>query len=83
MRLGNAPRRLSIQGPPRYNEDFGISKIFPIWETVQFELGAQMLNVFKRTNRGNPNGNVSSPNFGLSFPGGGVRTVQVETRINF
>ena len=83
LRVGTAPRHLDILSPPRYSEDFGLSKQFAIWETVNVEIGAQLINAFNRSWFNAPVGNVSSPNFGLVFPTGGGRILQLEGRVNF
>ena len=86
--LGNAPRFLpNVRGPAWYDENFSIIKRIPLKfrETANFELRADIFNLFNRAGRGDPAHDVSDPStFGRIFGNShGPRTVQMAARINF
>ncbi|HZT31630.1 MAG TPA: TonB-dependent receptor [Bryobacteraceae bacterium] len=63
--LGNAAFYYGdFRNPPFLNENLSIQKNFFIWESVRFQYRADMINLFNRTDFGNINGVVGSPNFG-------------------
>ena len=89
LALGNAPRFLpNVRGPAWYDENFSIIKRIPLKfrESANFELRADIFNIFNRAGRGDPSHDFSDPStFGRIF---GVahttpRVVQVAARINF
>jgi hypothetical protein len=85
LRLGTAPPRLpNVRGPARHFEDVGLKKGFAFTETMNLEIRADFLNLFNRAGRGNPNTEITSPQFGLITGSAYVpRSIQVSARFNF
>jgi hypothetical protein len=83
LRLGNAPRVLDIFGPSQANETAGLLKVFHIRENLTFELRGDSQNLFNRTTRNDPVGDLSSPNFGKILNVSGQRQFQFAARIRF
>ena len=86
-RFGNAQIG-SIVGPGTVNLSTGLSKNFAITERLKLRAEGTFTNVLNHTNLGDPNVNISSPNFGLisntiGSDGGGARTGQVSMRLDF
>jgi Carboxypeptidase regulatory-like domain/TonB dependent receptor-like, beta-barrel len=82
-RPGNTPRVLDVYGPPNYSETAGLHKSFPIRERMNFEFRIEAQNVFNRTQRGNPNTDLSSENFGKILSVSGTRSVLLSGRFSF
>jgi hypothetical protein len=82
-RLGNAPRFAEIYGPWTPNETVGFLKKIPITETVEFEMRADVTNIFNRTYRDNPDRDLGSATFGRILSVFGRRTWQMSGRIRF
>jgi len=61
--FGTANRRF-FHGPGFNNTDFGITKIVPVKEAMNFEIRAEFFNIFNHTQFSNPSGDISSSNFG-------------------
>jgi len=61
--FGTANRRF-FHGPGFNNTDFGITKIIPVKEAMNFEIRAEFFNIFNHTQFTNPSGDISSSNFG-------------------
>ena len=82
--LGNVGRN-SLRGPSFYNTDLGLFKTIPIWENVKIQLRGEFLNLFNHANFGNPNGDISSGNFGFitSTIGIGERNMRFTARVSF
>ena len=83
LRLGNTPRVLDIFGPSQANETAGLLKVFHIRENLTFELRGDSQNLFNRTTRNDPVGDLSSPNFGKILNVSGQRQFQFAARIRF
>jgi hypothetical protein len=62
-RFGTANRRF-FHGPGFNNTDFGITKIIPVTESKSFEIRGEFFNIFNHAQFINPNGDISSSNFG-------------------
>ncbi|MEO7144877.1 MAG: carboxypeptidase regulatory-like domain-containing protein, partial [Bryobacteraceae bacterium] len=62
--FGNAGRDI-LRGPGVANLDFGAIKNFQVRERYKAQFRAESFNLFNHANFGNPNANVSSPNFGI------------------
>ena len=82
-RLGNAPRFVEIYGPWTPSETVGFLKKIPITETVEFEMRADVTNIFNRTYRNNPDLDLGSATFGRILSVFGRRTWQMSGRIRF
>ncbi|MGH9660278.1 MAG: hypothetical protein ACRD96_17135, partial [Bryobacteraceae bacterium] len=85
LRLGTAPRYLpTARGPIRMSEDFGFGKKFVFNENTSIEVRADMFNVFNRAGRGNPNTDITNPQFGkITGAAYGPRSIQMAGRITF
>ncbi len=73
--LGNAGRNL-LYGPGAINWNVSVFKNFPITEGRRLQFRSEFFNFFNHTNLGNPNTNMSNPNFGRILSAGGARVVQ-------
>jgi hypothetical protein len=85
IRLGTAPRFLpNVRAPHSSSEDMSMSKTFPIYERLTFQVGAAFINVLNRHGRGFMTTDVTSANFGkLVASGGSQRSVEIEARIEW
>jgi carboxypeptidase family protein len=85
LRLGTAPLRLpGFFGPGVYSESFGLRKSFAFTENAHLEFRIDMFNAFNRAGRGNPETDISNPQFGaITGPMFGPRNIQFEARIVF
>ena len=86
-RFGNAQAG-PAPGPSLFNLSTGLSKSFAIAEGFQMRLEGTFTNVLNHTNLGDPNMNLSSPNFGqitntVGTDFGGARTGQIAARLEF
>lgn len=86
-RFGNAQVG-SIVGPGTVNLSSGLSKSFAITERVRFRMEGTFTNVLNHTNLGDPQLDISKPNFGVITAArgsdfGGSRSGQVSGRIEF
>ncbi|MGD0223093.1 MAG: carboxypeptidase regulatory-like domain-containing protein [Terriglobia bacterium] len=85
----------SIVGPGLVNLDFGLSKTFPIHESLKLKFQMTSMNALNHPNLGNPNTDISSPQVGaitsLTNYGGmgsssnnsGMRQVRLGLRLEF
>ena len=83
-RFGTAGRNI-VEGPSLKNWDFSIVKRTSITETVNVEFRTEFFNLFNHPNFRNPDGNITSPNFGRiteTLPGN-ERQVQFVLRLDF
>ncbi len=84
LRVGTAPRVPdNLRGPRVLDEQFRMSKSFPIKERAKVGIGMTMTNPFNRTNRYIGNTTVGDPDFGMLYAGGGGRTLQLDARVEF
>jgi hypothetical protein len=85
LRPGTAPRFLpNVRGPAQFNEDFRISKRFPLWGERQFfQIGSTWTNALNRHSRYFQSLAVGDSNFGQLYAGGGPRRIQLDARIEF
>ena len=83
--FGNYPRNNGdARAPNYYNEDFSIIRNFHIWESVQLQLKAELLNAFNRHIFSVPDASPNDPNFGLvNATIDSPRSVQFTLRVNF
>ena len=61
--FGSANRRF-FHGPGFNNTDLGMTKTIPVTESKSFEIRGEFFNIFNHAQFMNPNGNISSSNFG-------------------
>ncbi|HOQ48092.1 MAG TPA: TonB-dependent receptor, partial [Bryobacteraceae bacterium] len=78
-----APRYSQIRGFWGRNEDLGLLKNIRVGEKYRFQLRVEMLNAFNRHTLGNPNTNITSPEFGQITSVSGNRTIQAAARVDF
>jgi hypothetical protein len=86
-RFGTA-RVGSVVGPGTVNLSSGLSKVFPITERISLHAEGTFTNILNHTNLGDPNMDISSPDFGqisgtIGSDFGGARTGQVSMRLEF
>ena len=86
-RFGNAQVG-SVVGPGTINLSSGLSKTFAITERVHLRAEGTFTNILNHTNLGDPNMDISNPNFGLitgtiGSDFGGARSGQVSMRLDF
>lgn len=86
-RFGNAQAG-SAPGPGLFNLSTGLSKDIAITEGIHLNLEGTFTNVLNHTNLGDPNMNLSSPDFGqitntVGTDFGGARTGQIAARVQF
>lgn len=86
-RFGNAQIG-SIAGPGTVNLSSGLSKMFPIRESVRFRVEGTFTNVLNHTNLADPSLDITNANFGKITQArgsdfGGSRTGQVSARLDF
>ena len=74
---GNLGRN-TLRGPSFTNWDFGVLKNFDVREGVRLQFRSEFFNAFNNTNFGNPNGNITNPNFGKV-----LGTVTIQRQIQF
>ena len=83
LRPGNTARVLDIYGPWRPSETIGLAKFFTFREGMTFEFRTEFRNAFNRTQRGDPDTDFSSENFGKIFGASGRRTILFSGRFSF
>ena len=73
-------------GPGYAQTNFNVVKRFPfpmLGEKGQIDFRAEFFNLFNRVNLGQPNGDLSSSNFGRSTTALGARNAQLGLRLAF
>ncbi len=80
--FGNAGRNI-LRGDARNNVDFGLIKNFPITERHRLQFRGEFFNLANHANLGNPNGGLSSPQFGRITTAGNPRVIQFALRYAF
>jgi hypothetical protein len=65
------------------NENIAFSKVFPIRESIRFNFGAEMYNIFNRHGWTGINTSVTSPTFGNYTGATNPRNVQFHLRFEF
>ncbi len=84
LRVGTAPRFINnLRGPRTLDEQFRMSKKFPIKERASIGVGVSLTNPFNRTNRYIADTTIGDSDFGMLYAGGGGRTLQLDARIDF
>ena len=72
-----------LYGPGAVNWDAAAFKQFRLSEHHQIQLRGEFFNVFNQVNLGNPNGTLSSPNFGKITSAGAPRILQFSAKYVF
>jgi hypothetical protein len=72
-----------LQGPGSFRFDMNILKRFRLYESLQFELRADAINVLNKTVWGNPNTDINSTTFGRITTSGAGRIIVLSGRLNF
>ena len=80
--FGNAPRNVAARAQVEQT-DMSLMKNIPLGGSRQFQLRAEMFNVFNRVNYGNPNGVFNSTSFGRISSAGSMRQIQLGARVSF
>jgi hypothetical protein len=78
----------SVEGPGLINLSGGLNKTFSITERFKVKAEGTFTNILNHTNLGDPNMDLSSPNFGqvtsaINSDFGGARTGQIAIRADF
>ncbi len=79
---GTSPRDAVI-GPGTVNTDFSAFKTFPLWKENSLQFRGEIFNLFDNVNLSNPNGTLTSANFGKITGSGSPRIVQFALRYMF
>lgn len=87
--LGNAGRNLLL-GPPLYNLNFTLNKVFPLSERMRLQFRSEFFNLFNHTNFANPQARVFTSRMGVNPAAGRIvstttpgRQIQFALRLNF
>lgn len=81
-RFGNLGRNV-FHGPGDIIFDFSVIKRTRIGENKNLELRSEFFNIFNHANFGNPNGSISSANFGRITTTREPRLIQLAVKFNF
>ncbi len=80
--FGNLSRN-AARGPGYFEFDAAVDRLFPIHETLNGELRLDVFNVLNWVNFGNPNGTLSSSNFGKITTANDPRILQLAVKLHF
>jgi hypothetical protein len=80
--LGDSPR-FPLQGPGVENWDTALQRNFLIHESVKLQFRGEFFNTFNHANFNNPNGSVTSSNFGAIGSSQAGRVTELVLRIFF
>ncbi len=80
--FGNAPRNV-LRGPKFASTDLSMMKNVPLGGKVQFQLRAEIFNIFNTVNYGNPNASFLSSAFGTITSAGSMRQMQLGGKLLF
>jgi hypothetical protein len=72
-----------VHGPHRWTADISIGKTFRISESVNVQVRADAFNALNHVSYGNPNGNITSADFGRITSAGNARSGQIGARLVF
>lgn len=72
-----------VRGPHRWTVDLSIGKTFRVTESVSLQVRAEAFNALNHVNYGNPNSNITSPDFGRITGAGNARSGQIGARLTF
>jgi Carboxypeptidase regulatory-like domain len=76
-------KRDPLIGPGYANVDFSMFKDISIWHEQNLQIRGEFFNLFNHVNLGNPNGVLTSSQFGKISSAGAPRIVQVACRYSF
>lgn len=79
---GNVGRN-SLFGPGTVNTDFSAFKNIPVWKESNIQFRAEFFNIFNNVNLTNPNGTMTSPNFGKISGSATARQIQFALKYTF
>jgi hypothetical protein len=82
LRPGTASKRL-VRGLGAWSVDMSLAKNIQVRGQVKLQLRADVFNALNHLNLNNPNGNLSSSQFGRITGAGGMRSMQVGVRMQF
>ncbi len=80
--FGNVGRN-AFRGRPNYQFDAQISRVFPVYESLNATFRLEAFNVLNHPNFSNPNGNVSSSTFGQVSGSSAARIFQGSVKFIF
>jgi hypothetical protein len=80
--FGNAPRNV-LRGPKFVTTDLAMLKNVPIAGAVQFQIRAEIFNVFNMVNYNNPNATFGSASFGRISSAQNMRQMQLGGKLMF
>jgi carboxypeptidase family protein len=80
--FGNASRNL-LRGPKFASTDVSVMKNLPVGNGMQFQVRAEVFNLFNTVNYGNPNSSFGSAAFGSITSAGSMRQMQISGKIFF
>jgi hypothetical protein len=70
-------------GPGSWTVDLSLGKTFRVTESVHLQFRADAFNALNHVNYSNPNGTITSPDFGRITSAAGARAGQVGVRLTF
>ena len=74
----------TYRGPGFFNDDFGITKAFTVWDHVVTKFRMDAFNVFNHINPGNPGSDIESEgDITGQGPGGNSRYLEFSLRVQF
>lgn len=79
---GNIGRN-SFNGPKKVQFDAEVSRLFPVWESVNLDFRVEAFNVLNHPNFNNPNAGLNSSTFGQVTSAGSARVFQGAFKILF
>jgi hypothetical protein len=80
--FGNVGRNI-LTGPPTFNLDFSIQRLFTIKERMKLQFRAEFFNGLNHTLLNNPNTTVTSSNFGRITSARDPRILQMALKLTF
>ncbi len=82
--LGNDSRtQPNLRGPGMKTFDIGLSRTQRIRERMNLQFRAEFFNAFNTPQFGDPNGSLTSPDFGRITSGGSPRSIQLGLRFSY
>jgi hypothetical protein len=82
VRPGTASKML-VRGPGSWNVDLSLAKNIKVKGETKVQLRADVFNALNHVNFNNPNGSLSSANFGRITAAANMRTMQMGVRLQF
>jgi hypothetical protein len=72
-----------VRGPGSWNVDLSLAKNIKVKGETKVQLRADIFNALNHVNFNNPNGSLSSANFGRITAAANMRTMQMGIRLQF